>query len=323
MEANYSIVQALTKQAQQADLLQLSTQVRRGLEDVSHITAINSTEAADILADAIAAKLKGQNIKLQVLPFTYQDSKMAGVFSSTLLASIKQKISDKGISIIETSNNEGKVFADALLTGVYWVENNQLRIIGTVKGKDGAILAGAEALLAKEWFTTNNITWLPEKFEEAGTRLKIFKEGEIIGGGLNLDLWTNKGNESLLYHENDTLKLYVRCNHECYLRFIYYMADGSKVLLMNDYYINSEQINKVVQIPETFVCAAPFGCESLVLNGQTSAFPNLETKTIDGYTFITNEQKAIVTQTRGFKPANNQMLNGEKRLIINTVKFKF
>lgn len=91
---------------------------------------------------------------------------------------------------------------------------------------------------------------------------------------------------------------------------------------MNDYYINSENINKVVQIPEAFICAEPFGKELLVLNGQTSPFPPLKTSTSFGYTFIEDDVISIVAQSRGFKRVNNQTLNGEKRLIINTIGSK-
>ena len=320
LDASFSIIQALTKQAQQADIQQLSVQVRRGLEELSHITATTPTEAAEIIAEAIATKIKGQKLKLQLLPFTYQDSKMAGEFSSALHESLKQNLSGKGVTLLELSNAEGGVKADGLFTGVYWAESKQLRLTGTVKGKNGVVIAGAEALLSKDWFTKDNKSWLPEQFEDAGKRMKIFKEGEIVGGGLNLDLWTNKGDENLLFHENDTLKLYIRSNHECYLRFVYYMADNSKVLLMDDYYIGSDKVNKVVQIPESFICAEPFGIESLVLNGQTSPFEKLSTTKRDGYIFIENEVKEIVAQSRGFKRVSNETLNGEKRLIINTVK---
>lgn len=320
MEASLSIIQALMKQSQQADIQQLSIRVRRGLEELSNITATTPAEAAGIIAEAVYAKLKGQKLKFQLLPFTYQDSKMAGEFSSALHESLKQKLFEKDLAIVEFSTADGSVKADAVLSGVYWVETKQLRLTATLTGKNGVVLAGAEALLSKDWFTADNKSWLPEQFEEAGKRLKIFKEGEIVGGGLQLDLWTNKGAENLLYHENDTLKLFIRSNHECYLRFVYYMADGSKVLLMDDYYIGSDQVNKVVQIPETFICAEPFGIESLVLNGQTSPFEKLSTTKKDGYVLIENDVKEIVTQSRGFKRVSNQTLNGEKRLIINTLK---
>jgi len=320
IEEGSAIVQALTKKAFQGDLQMLSARVRRGLEEVSDIAASSPDEAAGILAEAIAAKLQDKSLSLQVFPFTYQDSRMAGSFSASLLPLLKQKISDKGIALVESSNTTAQIASDAILTGVYWVENNQLRLIGTVSRRDGNVIAGAEALLSKDWFAKNNQSWLPEKFEEAGERNKIFTENEIVGGGLNLELWTNKGNENLIFAENDTLLLYVRTNHECYLRFVYYMADGSKVLLMNDYYINSENVNKVIQIPETFICAAPFGSETLVLNGQTSPFQQLNTSTNYGYTFIEEDVKTIVAQSRGFKRVSNQTLNGEKRLMISTIK---
>jgi hypothetical protein len=320
MESDFAIVHALTKQSPQADFQNLSVQVRRGLEEVSIIAASTPQQAAGIIAEAIFAKTKGQKLRLHVLPFTYQDSKMAGEFSSSFMVSLKQKLVEKEITIVEITEANGDLQADGILTGVYWVEAGQLRLIGTVKGKNGIVLAGAEALLSKDWFSADSRSWLPERFEEAGLRMKIFSEGEIVCGGLNLDLWTNKGAENLLYHENDTLKLYTRCNHECYLRFVYYLADGSKILLMNDYYIGSEQVNKVIQIPENFICTEPFGIESLVLNGQTTPFPKLSTTTRNGYVFIENEIQDIVAQSRGFKRLNNEMLNSEKRLIINTLK---
>lgn len=319
IEGGTAIVQALTRQVQKADLQQLIARVRRGLEEVSNVVAANPAEAAGILADALASELKSKNISLTVFPFTYQDSKTAGEFSGLLFSQLKQKLNEKGTLVIENSTADGKSTADALLTGVYWVENDRLRLIATVSSKGGGIIAGAEALLSRDWFAKNNLSWLPERFEEAGTRNRIFTENEIVGGGLNLELWTNRGNENLLFAENDTMELFVRTNHECYLRFVYYMADGAKVLLMNDYYINADQVNKVVQIPETFICAEPFGSEMLVLNGQTSPFPPLNTSESYGYTFIEDDVKKIVAQSRGFKRVSNQTLNGEKRLIINTI----
>ncbi|MBE0639884.1 MAG: hypothetical protein IH598_15310 [Bacteroidales bacterium] len=322
IESGSAIVQALTRQVHQGDLQQLTAQVRRGLEEISNIVATNPDEASSILADAIASALKEKNVILQVFPFTYQDSRMAANFSGAFLPLLKQKIIEKKISVVEPSANIEHSAVDALLTGVYWVENDRLRLIATVCSLSGSLIAGAEALLAKDWLVKNNLSWLPEKFEEAGARNKVFTENEIVGGGLNLELLTNKGNENLLFAENDTLLLYVRTNHECYLRFVYYMADGSKVLLMNDYYVNSDQVNKVVQIPETFICAEPFGSEMLVLNGQTSPFPPLKTTTSYGYTFIEDDVKTIVAQSRGFKRVSNQTLNGEKRLIMNTIGSK-
>ena len=112
VEASYSIVQALKKQSQEADIQQLSVQVRRGLEELSHITASTPTEAAEILADEISIKMKGQKLKLQLLPFTYQDSKMAGEFSSALHGSLKQKLLEKGVAMVEQANTEGGVKAD-------------------------------------------------------------------------------------------------------------------------------------------------------------------------------------------------------------------
>lgn len=204
IEGGASIVQALTRQAQQGDLRQLSARVRRGLEEVSNIVASNPADAASILADGIAANLKDKTVRVLVFPFTYQDSRIAEPFSGALLTQLKQKLTGKGVAITEASAGAEQAAAEAFLTGVYWVENDRLRLIGNLSTKDGNVIACAEALLSTDWFSKNNQSLLPEKFEEAGVRNKVFTKDEIIGGGLNLELWTNKGTENLLFAENDT-----------------------------------------------------------------------------------------------------------------------
>ncbi len=320
MGKSSSVIVALTKDQSQSEIVELSSQVRKGLEEVKNIKASSLGDATDILADELYNSIKNRNIAIQVFPFTYQDSRQAGEFSGVLLSALKQSTVQKGFSVVTDVSKYNSQSSAAVLTGNYWEENNQVRLIGTITNNEGRVLASAESVLSKDWLNNNNISWLPEKFKEAGERLKLFAKDEIIGGGLNLELWTNKGDENLLYREGDTLKLFVRANQECYLRFVYYLADGSKVLLMDDYYIGSNLVNKVIQLPEIFTCTSPFGNELLVLNGQTEEFPPLNIREQYGYKFILDDTETVVARTRGFKPLNNQMLNGEKKLVINTIK---
>jgi hypothetical protein len=87
---------------------------------------------------------------------------------------------------------------------------------------------------------------------------------------------------------------------------------------MNDYYISPEMVNKSVEIPETFICAAPFGVENLQLNAQTIPFEKLAIKNLDGYNYIQDDIVDIQTKNRGKRQFN--VLKAEKRLTITTLK---
>lgn len=312
-----SILLGLQKFYNYQQLVVLSSKINSGIESIISTSPTSPDEAALLIAESIKQQLNEKQIICKLFAPTYQDSKLTSSFSHYMLKSLESKLASRGIGI-ETAST-AKV--ENIISGTYWFESDKIKIIITLSNvNNGKIIATAESFTPLNWFEANKMACKPENFEDAFSRMKAFSKDEIIGGGLHLDLWTNKGDENLIFHENDTLILYVRVNHECYLRFIYYMADGSKVLLLNDYYISSDKVNQVIQIPDHFVCAEPFGIESLVLNGQTEVFPKLNTNFHDGYNFIEDHVSLVVAQTRGFKKVNNKMFNGEKRLNFTTLR---
>jgi hypothetical protein len=137
---------------------------------------------------------------------------------------------------------------------------------------------------------------------------------------MQLDVWTNKGNDSPIFEENDTLLFYVRVSHPSYLRIINHYADGTKVLLVDNMYLGSDKVNKVVKIPAMFQCAPPFGIEILQANAQTVEFSPLHTERESGYDFIIDDLSGILGNTRGFKRISNEDLKAEKRIIVTTMK---
>ena len=89
---------------------------------------------------------------------------------------------------------------------------------------------------------------------------------------MSIDLFTNYGKENLIFEEGDTLRLYIKANKECFVRFIYHLADGSKVLLLDNFLVERGEVNKLIKIEQEFECYPPFGTEVLQLNAQTSPF---------------------------------------------------
>jgi len=266
-------------------------------------------------------KIKG-NVSLSV--FNYQDTKFGSSFSKILFDNLEQKLISNSkyniLNVNEFNGNVTKKNIDYIITGNYWEENNFLKVIAVLRDfYTGKALASVESKISKDYFNKSNIAYLPENFINANSKINNFTKNEVVGGDLNLEVWTSKGNKNLLFQENDTLSLYIRVNKKCYVRFIYHLADGSSVLLLDDYYIGTDKINKVYRLPEDFICAEPFGAEVLQVNAQTEKFPPIVTKSKYGYDFITENLESIIKKSRGFKKTSDEMMKAENRLIITTM----
>lgn len=284
----------------------------------------NAEELAFLLANSLFIQTGNIRDKIQLSHFTYQDSKMGSTFSRRLHHMLEQKlISEKSYNISTASFNPQIADSNDLkyfITGTYWLEQDKIKVITLLRYINGKAIASAEASISLEWLNNNKVSYLPENFEQAYTNMKAFTENEYISGDLNVEIWTNKGNESLLYTEGERMKLYVRANKECYIRIIYHLSDQSRVLLLDNYYIGSNLVNKVSELPFEFECAGPFGVEVLQLNAQAEAFSKLTTQNIDGYDFITDNLNGILTKTRAFKRIDNKTnMQTEKRLTITTM----
>lgn len=312
-----AILMGLMKQAPANNLVDLNARVNNGISSIVSRDSSTPDAAALTIAEMFKKQITAAAPKVKIASPTFQDSKMGSPFSAYFSKMLESKLGSRGFSIEQNAQNN----SDYVLNCTYWKEADKLKLMLNMYAvKTGKITATAEVSVPQSWFAQNNISFMPENFEESYSRAKAFTKDEVVGGGLRVDLWTNKGDNSPVFFENDTMKIYMRVNHECYLRFVYYMADGSKVLLMNDYYIGSDKVNQVVEIPESFVCAEPFGNEMLAVNAQTEPFQKLNTRDQDGYTFINDNVTEVVAKTRGFKKATNQALNGEKRLNLTTLK---
>jgi len=295
------------------------TEISASISKISQNTNLTLDEICQLLAGSIQTQLGKNEHTMRLVPFTYQDTRMASELSARFGTLFESKLVTGGLKV-SVMGIEGKQHP-LLLTGTYWDDGDYLKFIASVKElSTGTTLASAENRIPKSRLTDAGISWKPENFEEAMARMKIFSEDEIIGGGLLLDIWTDRGSDNLLYKEGEMMKLYVKVNHECNLRFIYYFADDTRTLLVpGDYFIDSDLVNRVVQIPISFECAPPFGVETLQVIAQTDPLPLLVTFESDGYYFISEDVQSILKNVRGFKRSNNQQLFAEKRLVITTI----
>lgn len=322
VEQAQSVIFALRRGSATDDQTQMTrlNKVKSDIEEIMRQVQRSSGNTIDDISYFLARGLMLQTGKLStpvsLSNFTYQDTKIGSELSNRLNQTLTSKLVENGYQVISSGvKAEGLV-----LTGTYWKEPSDIKLIATLKKTDGTLVASAEAFLPINWVEGSNIKYLPENFEEAFSRMRVFNRDEVIKGDLNVEVWTNKGDDGLVFTEGERLKFFVRANKECYIRMIYHLADNQSVLLMDSYYIPAHMANKVIELPDEFECAEPFGVETLQVNAQTQPFAPLRTRSQYGYQFIDESFNDIILGTRGIRKLEDKPMDkAEKRIIFTTM----
>jgi hypothetical protein len=278
------------------------------------------------------ADMKGKNI--MVAPFTYQDTKLGSPFSRFFKPSLESKAVEEakwGI-VQQTSTFQPKTRdvareyaqasgADFVLSGTYWEVPEGIKFQAAVRSvADSKLIASAEQIVPARVVQNSNQALKPQNFKEAFSDQKDFKAGEVVGGGLSLEVWTNKGMENLVFTKGERMTVFVRVNMPCYIRFIYHLASGERTLLLNSQYVDESKVNKVYQISTDFECDAPFGGEVLQVFARTEEFEPIETVEKDGYKYLREDLKKFLVATRGFKAVKPASMQTEQRITISTME---
>jgi hypothetical protein len=253
---------------------------------------------------------------LLVTPCVYQDTKLGSAFSRYFKSVVEQKITElRRWNVV----HEGP--AAYVLSGSYWEQNDKVRFIVNVRSViDGHIVASAEGAIDGRILIASKRSLKPANYKAALADQKVFARDEIAGGGLTLEAWTNKQTQGNLFVEGEKMKVLVRVNMPCYIRFMYHMADGKRILLLDEYYMDASKVNVGYEIPQEFECAAPFGGEVLQLFARTDKFEQIKTRQMGGYDFIQEDLKSVVASVRGMKAAKPKTLQAEQRIIVTTMK---
>ena len=256
------------------------------------------------------------NVQIVVTPLVYQDTKMGSSFSRYFNQLIEQKMSE-----ITRWNVVRQGVSQFVFSGSYWEQQNNVRFIVSVRSSiDGRIIASAEATVPANVIASEHKSITPENYKTALIDQKIFASGETAGGGLTVEAWTNKETLGNLFTEGEKMKVTVRVNMPCYIRFIYHMADGKRVLLYNEYYLDASKVNIAYEIPQEFECSAPFGSEVLQIFARTDKYESVQTKNVGGYEYLNDDLKSFVINTRGMKAAKLKTMQSEIRINISTMK---
>jgi hypothetical protein len=294
--------------------------------------------SVDDLAWYIVFALKGQaelqGKRVMVVPFSYQDTKLGSPFSRYFKQALEAKavetaqwqVVQQSTDFQPKSRDIAREFAqasgaDVVLSGTYWELSEGVKVQALLRMvTDSKIIASAEQVVPAAVIRSSNQSLKPENFKEAFADQKDFRNGEVVGGGLSLEVWTNKGVDNLIFTRGEHMTVYVRVNMPCYVRFIYHLASGERTLLMDSHYVDESKVNKVYQIPQEFECDAPFGGEVLQVFARTEEFGPVETVEKDGYKYLKEDLKKFLAATRGFKAVKQGVMQTEQRLTITSME---
>ena len=109
---------------------------------------------------------------------------------------------------------------------------------------------------------------------------------------LHVILTTNRGRQTPVFRQGDTLRLAVTVSRPCYVRLIDTLPDGSHTLLVDNLWIDETGSQVTIQ-GKTLICDAPFGTEQVQAFASEKPFVPLTIQEEDGYAVINNPLPTI------------------------------
>ena len=311
IEVNRIFLQHFTNSSQIAlktSSLKLNTELLRA-NDFSLVSANIEQLARAITAQFV--KHEGlRNVKLN--NFVSAENRLPSQFSEYLAIELETKFAETANIDVERNLSRGlNESTQYEINGTYRVENNRLKISAVLQDPESnTTKASATAYINKEYFKNNNISYEPPNEEIIDDRIEVledstennYKKG-IQDNEFEVDVWTNKGNENVVFKEGEILTITVFSSQACYIRLIDIFADGTAILLLDNFEITDARAGRNYQIPTKFECASPFGAETIILSAQTKEkFTPLNTVNYYGYDKITDNLETILDKSRGFIP---------------------
>ena len=321
-------------------LILSKSQINRRIQQLSLHSIDNLDDVAGAIQFQLYQQFDLQHQQLLVQPFFYQDTRLSSRFAryfkqlleGKLENSIKPHREFQAKSVNYEKDMAVSADADYIITGSYWEKEDNVQILAFCRSvQTGEIRASANVDF-KRGMLKSSLNLKPDNFEKIMSQQLAFEQEVIDSGQLKLEVWTDRGQNALLYSQGELMKVYLRTNRPCYVRLLYILANGQKTLLVDNLQINLESINRPLLVNDLleidFECTSPFGAEMIIGVARNYPFDTIETTERDGYIFIdTDNPKHLANITRGTKGFKRRKRNDESiqqtetKLILTTVAF--
>ncbi len=270
----------------------------------------NLDEALITLKSILFSNLNPEVKSIKSNLLTYKDSEL----SSELSLILDQKLSETLLDQVEINDQSNYV-----LSGTYWPDMEGIRIMVNVNefhSNENIRLIGTASVIIDEASIKNLNVNIKPTIPEAPFLSIATKKSDY--GGLIAEVTTQKGKDAVAFWEGEELKLAVKVSRPSYVQLINIWADGSKYLLLDNYYLGPDEVNKEYWLPFSWETACPCGMENLYLRASNRPFPQVQVTDVDGFLKLDTDMDIILELTRGFKPKTDEDYLAETTLGLMT-----
>jgi hypothetical protein len=260
--------------------LELERVLMERRERLTRFQPADPQQAADLLARSLLVLLRDGGTApprqapgatgrgAQVMPLLYQDADFSSSFGSRVAGlvstSLARRMSPADTQLLDT----------VVIRGSYWPEQDRVEIQLTARDiQSGRVVAAAHTTIPSR--SVDAATLRPANADIALAGAQSLLNDQIVSGGLELEVWTDKGrNErALVFEDGEYIQFYFRVNQPAFLQLSYQLASGETVLLEEQFYIGIDRVNRVVALPYRFQVVPPFGVERLIVTAHSTEPP--------------------------------------------------
>lgn len=283
------------------------------LDEMKETESIGLEKAVIFIRDGLVDDITSRSLTdLRINRMTYKNTGIASELS-VVFGDYFEDAMAKRFSVVADKS-------DWVVNSTYWPLNDKVKITTTIHQEDGGelvkLIASTSVKVERSIIDELGIDYQPLKSEEDVEEYRIITqsqpEGEII-----VALATQKGNQSSVFMEGETLKLMTKVSRPSYIQLINVWADGSKLLLLDNYYVDVSQVNRFIELPFEWETACPCGVEYIYVMASPDPHSIPSTTDQDGFLFIDDPLSDVVKE-RGFKRIAGEGVS-EGSLILTTV----
>ncbi len=300
----------------QDELLQYRKKSAQLTDELRNSETMSLKDAAEVIVDGLMSRLDLSEIaSMKIDKTTFKDTGIATELSVYMNNYLSEFVSEK----VKVSNADN----GWLLEGSYWPTNDKIKFMMSVhETYDDEIvnLAAKTSVSANKALVDSlQVSYVPfaKKKEKIATH-DVITKGDP-SGEMDVQLSTQKGTSSLVFQEGEELKLRVKVSRPSYIQLINIWADGSQLLLHDNFFVDATMVNRYVELPFTWETACPCGVEYISARASNRPNPKLQIESKDGFDFIVAPIVEILEKQRGFTRKEQSDYTGEASLIVSTL----
>lgn len=297
-----------------AELVAANRSVDERVRAILRSPAASLSEAIERLAMKLREQNGGSAGRASVAPFTYGATDLSSAFG-------RQAGLELEAVLARARGPRPAAAGDRVVRGVYLERDDEIRLLATMRDvRSGDLVASAETRLPRSVLPAG-VSLKPANFETVLRDQKILGEGELLGGDLELELWTDRGRRGVVYAARDEMTLHYRVNQPAWLRIVYVLQSGEQIPIADGWYVDASKVNQVISYPDSFEIVPPFGAEMIHATAFSSRPEPLATerRIISGeeYEVVVDGTRQIV-RTRGLRRKQREQM-AESLVTVTTV----